>query len=264
MLRIVWLEYKKNFFKKRFLISIIIIFVLMFSYTQKVSKKELIFDNLEKSINNNKSEFNSDEKKIDKEKLDYVIKAIYPQQAFGFISQFIIIYCAANNLVREFKLGTSSFLFSSKRKRYEIIFFKILSIILLSITFAIFSYFLGYYINLVSEQSYSNKFYDLIIIYSAYAWFVCNFVMLFVVIFKNNLTSFVSSIFSMMIIDSVLSKIKQSDKINNSLINYLVFDEIFCFLSFAQVNTIKFIFMILLGFIFFLVTCLIFNNQDLS
>ena len=183
---------------------------------------------------------------------------------FNFCMQFVIIFQATVMLTEEFRRGTIPFLFTSSKSRTQILFSKILSFVVFCITiclinFAVVTYY--YYAKdiIVITNNYFGLFF---VLYLVFAWFIGNYFLFFSVILKSRMSSLVTGMFFLFILGDFSANLANKFPVLDKFLRFFPFDGLLYFLL-QDINIEKVISMLVFGLIFFVLSAVIFERQDL-
>lgn len=183
---------------------------------------------------------------------------------FGFM-QFLIMFRGASLLPEEFKCGTTAFVFTSTKSRTQILLSKILAFGLFGITIGAMNFVLIiYYMATKNLPVHYSLFLVNIILCFIYSWFIGNYFLFCTVILKSATVSFVTGLFFLYLIDDIVLQLVNKSFISSAILDFIPFCYVFKFLILGDVNFNKIMGLLIGGVIFFLLSSLIFEKQDLA
>lgn len=231
-------EYKKIFSKKSVYITLGILFLFFLMGVDQMVKAKTNLP-LEKSL--------------------LMINMMF----FG-VMQFIIMFRAAAILPEEFKFGTSSYIFTSTKSRTQILLSKILAFGLFGITIGFTSAILIlYYMAAKNLPIYYSAFWVNTVFCFIYSWFIGNYFLFCSVIFKSTTVSFITGLFFLYLLDDIFLQLANKIHITDKFLDFIPFYGTLKFLTLADVNFNKIMGLLIGGVVFFILSAVIFEKQDL-
>jgi ABC-type transport system involved in multi-copper enzyme maturation permease subunit len=236
--KIIWFELKKIFTKKSIYISVCVLLVLLCSLINQVIKAD--------------------------QHIDYKNFLHLMNNFFLSYMLILITFQSALIITEEFKFGTCSFLFTKNRSRTSILITKFLAIICLSIIMAAINCIvIIYYMSRLHIPILFKTFFDLVISYIFYSGFLCSFAFIFALLIKHTLSSFISSLFFNNLIGDLTRTLHGKLGLSNKYISYNPFCNLNLPFVVSHLNSTQAIIMFTITIIFFIISSLILEKQDL-